>query len=60
MMVTRMRQIGLSRILYASDGQPPNKPTAEHWMQTRRKLPLTLAELKFLADNVAPYMRSSP
>jgi uncharacterized protein len=59
MMVTRMRQIGLSRILYASDGQPPNRPTAEHWMQTRRKLPLTLAELKLIAENVAPYMRSS-
>ncbi|HET9868281.1 MAG TPA: amidohydrolase family protein, partial [Nitrospira sp.] len=57
MMVTRMRQIGLSRILYSSDGQPPNKPTAEHWTQTRRKLPLTVAELKFLAANVAPYMR---
>jgi predicted TIM-barrel fold metal-dependent hydrolase len=59
MMVTRMRQIGLSRILYASDGQPPNRPTAAHWMLTRRKLPLTVAELKTIAENVAPYMRSS-
>lgn len=57
LMVRRMRQIGLEHVLYASDGQPPNASTAEHWMQTRLKLPLTNRELRTLANNVAPYMR---
>jgi len=54
-MVARMRQIGLRRILYGSDG-PPNPPPAEGWRVQRQKLGLTPAELQALADNVAPYM----
>ena len=57
LMVTLMRRIGLERVLYASDGQPPNATTAEHWTQIRVKLPLTDRELRTLAGNVAPYMR---
>lgn len=57
LMVTRMRQIGLEHVLHASDGAPPNAPTGEHWTHTRRKLPLTDAELRIVANNVAPYMR---
>jgi hypothetical protein len=55
-MATRMRQIGLDHV-YASDGAPPNAPTGEHWVQTRRRLPLTDAELRIVANNVAPYLR---
>jgi predicted TIM-barrel fold metal-dependent hydrolase len=60
LMVTRMRQIGLDHVLYASDSAPDgvgNAPTNEQWTLTRRKLPLTDAELRTIAENVAPYMR---
>jgi len=60
LMVTRMRQIGIDHVLYASDSAPgagPNPPTLEQWMLTRRKLPLTDAELRIIANNIAPYMR---
>ncbi|HYO77257.1 MAG TPA: amidohydrolase family protein [Thermoanaerobaculia bacterium] len=57
LMATRMRQLGLQRVLYASDGAPPNAATGEHWTQTRRKLPLTDEELRIVAGNVAPYMK---
>lgn len=57
LMAARMREIGFDRLLYASDGQPPNAPTAEHWPQIRLKLPLTDRERRILAENVAPYMR---
>lgn len=54
-MAARMRQIGLTRILYGSDG-PPNPPAAEGWRVQRQKLGLTRAELQVIADNVAPYV----
>jgi hypothetical protein len=59
-MVARMRQIGLDHVLYASDSSPGvsgNAPTAEHWILTRRRLPLTDAELATIAGNMAPYLR---
>jgi uncharacterized protein len=49
--VQRMRQIGLSRILYASDAPPP-----EAWKALQQTLPLTPEELRTLAGNVAPYL----
>lgn len=60
LMVTRMRQIGLTHILYGSDSQPGgigNPPTAEQWTLTRHKLPLTDAELRIIANNIASYVR---
>ena len=60
LMVKRMRQIGLGHVLYASDSAPDgvgNPPTNEQWTLTRRKLPLTDAELRTIAGNIAPYMR---
>jgi uncharacterized protein len=59
-MVERMRQIGLDHVLYASDSSPSvagNLSTDEHWTLVRRKLPLTDAELRTIAGNVAPYLR---
>ncbi len=50
--VAQIRRIGLSRILYASDAPP-----AEAWQALVRDVPLTEAELRTIADNVAPYMR---
>lgn len=60
LMVTRMRQIGLDRILYASDSSPgttANPSTHQHWTATRRNLPLTDEELSVVASNIAPYLR---
>ena len=60
LMATRMRQIGLGRILYASDSSPgtdANPPTHQHWTVTRRGLPLTDEELAIVAGNIAPYPR---
>lgn len=60
LMVTRMRQIGLDNVLYGSDSQPEiagNLPTSEHWMLTRRKLPLNDEELRKIANNIAPYLQ---
>jgi predicted TIM-barrel fold metal-dependent hydrolase len=60
LMVTRMRQIGLDRILFTSDAAPgtdTNPSADQHWSTARRKLPLTDEELRTIADNVAPYLR---
>jgi predicted TIM-barrel fold metal-dependent hydrolase len=52
----RLRQIGLERILWASDHSLDN-PTGKQWLFFRALMPLTDAELKKLANNVAPYAR---
>jgi hypothetical protein len=54
-MAARIRQIGLKRTRYGSDG-PPNPPAAAAWRVQRQKLGLTPAELQVIADNVAPYI----
>ena len=51
LVVSRIRQIGLERILYGSDGPPQAAWTAF------TQLPLTAAEIAAIASNVAPYMR---
>lgn len=52
-MANRMRQIGLGRILFGHDAEwSPH----DEWKRMRR-LPLTPAELRTIATNVAPYMR---
>ncbi len=53
----RVRQIGVERVLYGSDAaaSPLTYPKAG-WVAFRR-LPLTDAELRIIADNVAPYAR---
>lgn len=54
---TRIRQLGVQRILYGSDATtPPNLPPREGWAAFR-KLPLTDAEFQTIAGNVPPYMR---
>ena len=55
---TRMRQIGLERIFYGSDGPQFNgRPPQEVWIDLRTRLPLTEAEFRTLAGNVAPFLR---
>jgi predicted TIM-barrel fold metal-dependent hydrolase len=46
-----IRRIGMGRILYGSDA-----PIAETWQALQTKLPLTEAEFRAIAGNVAPYM----
>ncbi len=53
----RIRQIGIKRVLYGSDAaaSPDSYPRAG-WAAFRR-LPLSDAEFRIIASNVAPYMR---
>jgi predicted TIM-barrel fold metal-dependent hydrolase len=52
---TMIRKIGVDRILYGSDS-----PIAETWQAVLTKLPLTEAEFRTIAGNVAPYMAPQP
>lgn len=54
--VTRLRQMGLGRILYGSDGAIKGNRPGEAWAAFRR-LPFTEAEFIQIARNVAPYLR---
>jgi len=53
----RIRQIGVERVLYGSDAaaSPASYPKAG-WAAFQR-LPLSEAEFRLVASNVAPYMR---
>lgn len=56
-MVERMRQVGIDKILYGSDAATPtNMKPREAWAAFRA-LPLTEAEIKRIAGNVAAYLR---
>jgi hypothetical protein len=55
LIVKRMRQIGIKRILYGSDAATPDnlpKEALERW----HLLPLTKDELRSIENNVAPYL----
>jgi predicted TIM-barrel fold metal-dependent hydrolase len=52
-----MRRIGLKRILYGTDTSPPHPPARIAWANFKGLMPLTDAEFKIIAGNVAPYMR---
>lgn len=59
LLVKRIRQIGVNRILYGSDaavGSNPNLLPREAWAAFRR-LELSKKEIKTIAKNVAPYLR---
>lgn len=53
----RLRQIGMSRVLFGADlpfgGNPAPR---EAWSAFREAVPLTEGEFRDIADNVAPYM----
>ena len=54
---TRIRQLGVQRVLYGSDAATGgNLPPREAWADFL-KLPLTVAEFQSIGSNVAPYMR---
>ena len=53
----RLRAIGMSRLLYGSDGATAGGlPPRDAWAAFR-KLPLTTAEFHTIATNVAPYLK---
>jgi predicted TIM-barrel fold metal-dependent hydrolase len=55
LIVKRIRQIGIHRVLYGSDAATPNnlpKDTLERW----HRLPLTQEEFRTIENNVAPYV----
>lgn len=52
----RIRQLGVSRILYGSDGAVEEYLPHKMWTYFRQ-LPLTDAEFTTIENNVAPYMR---
>ena len=57
LVATRIRQLGIQRVLYGSDAATGgNLPPRESWAEFR-KLPLTDVEFRTIASNVAPYMR---
>jgi len=57
-MATLIRQIGVRRILYGSDGAMfGNVQPVEAWATFRREMPLTGEEFTVIANNVAPYAR---
>jgi uncharacterized protein len=58
--VERMRQIGLDRMFYGSDGAFANHPgPRDSWAAFRKNLPLSDAEFEHIAKNVAPYLQES-
>jgi uncharacterized protein len=58
-MAARMRQIGMSRLLYGSDmAIGDNAVAAEYWRALREKSGLSSGELQAIARNIAPYLRT--
>ena len=54
---TRIRQLGIDRILFGSDTATAGNFTPRQEWIAFRQLPLTDAEFRRIANNVAPYMR---
>jgi Predicted metal-dependent hydrolase of the TIM-barrel fold len=59
LIATRIRQIGVERVLYGSDGALPPAYTPKKAWEAFRRLPLTDAEFKIIANNRAPYMEGN-
>jgi predicted TIM-barrel fold metal-dependent hydrolase len=58
LLASRIRQIGLRRILYGSDAAFGGRSTPrQEWGTFRGMVPLTDEEFRIIAGNVAPYMR---
>ncbi|HEX9982926.1 MAG TPA: amidohydrolase family protein [Thermoanaerobaculia bacterium] len=57
LVVQRMRQVGLGRVLYGSDLSVPGGTIARGWEIFRTKLPLTSAELQQIVNNRTRFAR---
>ena len=56
LIATRIREIGVDRILYGSDGAGGGNLTPREAWAAFRQLPLTEAEFRTIASNIAPYI----
>jgi predicted TIM-barrel fold metal-dependent hydrolase len=56
LIATRVRQLGLDRVLYGSDGAVPGNTPRECWTRFRQ-LPLSDVEFRTIEENIAPYMK---
>ena len=56
----RIRQLGVERVLYGSDAAVNPLAYPKAGWEAFRRLPLTEAEFRVIANNVAPYMRDFP
>lgn len=56
MIVRRIRQLGLQRVLFGSDAPTPANLPRDTWAAFRA-LPLTEVEFQTFATNIAPYLR---
>ena len=57
LIASRIRQLGIDRVLFGSDAATGgNLAPREAWVEFQ-KVPLTEAEFRTIANNVAPYMR---
>lgn len=56
LIVKRMREIGMDRLLFGSDGAIPGNLPDQAWARIR-ELPLTDAEFRMIERNVAPYLK---
>ncbi|PYT32967.1 MAG: hypothetical protein DMG57_00045 [Acidobacteria bacterium] len=57
LIATRIRQLGVGRILYGSDGAGGGNLAPREAWTAFRQLPLSDAEFRTIANNFAPYMR---
>jgi predicted TIM-barrel fold metal-dependent hydrolase len=53
----RIRELGVERVLYGSDGAGGKNPTPRQAWASFLELPLTKDEFRTIASNVAPYMK---
>jgi predicted TIM-barrel fold metal-dependent hydrolase len=53
----RLRELGLKRVLYGSDGGDPTDPPPKAQLQAFHQLPLSDAEFRTIERNVAPYLK---
>jgi len=56
LMALRIRQVGVARILYGTDGSADRLASRKGWTALRQ-LPLSDEEFGVIADNVVTYMR---
>jgi predicted TIM-barrel fold metal-dependent hydrolase len=57
LIATRIRQLGVGRILYGSDGARGSNPSPREAWAAFRRLPLSDVEFRTIENNVAPYMK---
>jgi predicted TIM-barrel fold metal-dependent hydrolase len=56
----RIRQLGVERVLYGSDAAANPLAYPRAGWEAFQRLPLTEAEFRVIANNVAPYMQEFP